>query len=47
MLPQLTEKRYCRDLKYGYARGNEPVRYVQRIRDYQLILENQLNNSNK
>ena len=47
VLPLLSDKRYYRDLKYGYARGNEPVRYVQRIRDYQLILENALNNSDK
>ena len=47
VLPLLSDKRYYRDLKYGYARGNEPVRYVQRIRDYQLILENELDNSSK
>ena len=47
VLPLLSDKRYYRDLKYGYARGNEPVRYVQRIRDYQLILENELSNSER
>jgi len=47
VLPLLSDKRYYRDLKYGYARGSEPVRYVQRIRDYQLILENQLNKGTK
>ena len=47
VLPLLSDKRYYRDLKYGYARGTEPVRYVQRIRDYQLILENQLNNGDR
>jgi membrane-bound lytic murein transglycosylase F len=47
VLPLLSDKRYYRNLKYGYARGTEPVRYVQRIRDYQLILENELNNSSK
>jgi len=43
----LSDKRYYRGLKYGYARGFEPVRYVQRIRDYQLILENELIDSKK
>ena len=47
VLPLLSDKRYYRNLKYGYARGTEPVRYVQRIRDYQLILENVQNNSDK
>jgi len=42
VLPLLSDKRYYHDLKYGYARGNEPVRYVQRIREYQHILENEL-----
>lgn len=41
VLPLLSEKRYYRDLKYGYARGMEPVRYVQRIREYQHILKNE------
>ncbi|MGM0454121.1 MAG: membrane-bound lytic murein transglycosylase MltF [Thermodesulfobacteriota bacterium] len=43
VLPLLSEKRYYKDLKYGYARGSEPVRYVQRIRQYKHILENELN----
>ena len=38
VLPLLSQKKYYKKLKYGYARGNEPVRYVQRIRDYQDIL---------
>jgi membrane-bound lytic murein transglycosylase F len=42
ILPLLSDKKYYRNLKYGYARGNEPVRYVQRIREYQHILENEL-----
>ena len=42
VLPLLSDKKYYRKLKYGYARGNEPVRYVQRIREYQHILENEL-----
>ncbi|MDZ7737156.1 MAG: membrane-bound lytic murein transglycosylase MltF [Gammaproteobacteria bacterium] len=39
VLPLLADKRYYRKLKYGYARGMEPVRYVGRIREYQHILE--------
>jgi len=44
VLPLLAEKRYYQKLKYGYARGNEPVRYVQRIREYQLVLKNEMKN---
>jgi membrane-bound lytic murein transglycosylase F len=47
VLPLLSDKRYYRKLRHGYARGTEPVRYVQRIRDYQLILENELTRSEK
>lgn len=42
VLPLLADKKYYSKLKYGYARGTEPVRYVQRIREYQLIMENEL-----
>lgn len=42
VLPLLTKKKYYKNLKYGYARGTEPVRYVQRIREYQHILDNEL-----
>lgn len=38
VLPLLAEKKYYRDLNYGYARGNEPVTYVNRIRNYELLL---------
>jgi membrane-bound lytic murein transglycosylase F len=41
VLPLLADKRYYTTLKYGYARGREPVRYVQRIREYRHVLENQ------
>jgi len=37
-LPLLSQKKYYRDLRYGYARGSEPVRYVQRIRNYHDML---------
>jgi len=42
VLPLLTKKEYYQKLKHGYARGREPVRYVQRTRDYQDILEKTL-----
>lgn len=42
VLPLLSKKEYYKDLKYGYARGYEPVRYVQRIREYRHILQNEL-----
>ena len=41
VLPLLADKAYYKDLKYGYARGNEPVQYVTRIRDYDDILAQQ------
>lgn len=39
VLPLLTKKKYYKNLKYGYARGAEPVSYVKNIRDYQDVLE--------
>jgi len=42
-LPLLSQKRYYRTLRYGYARGMEPVRYVQRIRNFKDILEREYN----
>lgn len=33
-LPLLSKKRYYKQTQYGYARGNEPVTYVQNIRRY-------------
>ncbi|MCF8723323.1 membrane-bound lytic murein transglycosylase F [Nitrospina gracilis] len=42
VLPLLSQKKYYKKLKYGYARGREPVRYVQRIRDYANILAREL-----
>ena len=38
MLPRLSQKKYYKSLPYGYARGTEPVKYVQRIREYYDIL---------
>jgi len=42
ILPLLSQKRYYKKLKYGYARGLEPVRYVQRIRNFYNILQGNL-----
>ncbi|MFW2371762.1 MAG: membrane-bound lytic murein transglycosylase MltF [Gammaproteobacteria bacterium] len=42
ILPLLANKKYYRTLKHGYARGSEPVQYVQSIREYQQVLEQRL-----
>ncbi len=42
VLPLLTQKKYYKTLRHGYARGTEPVRYVQRIRDYRQVLDRSL-----
>ena len=39
-LPLLSQKKYYKTLKHGYARGSEPVKYVDSIYDYRNILEN-------
>jgi len=39
VLPLLSQKKYYKYLHYGYARGNEPVRYVTRIRNYDELLQ--------
>lgn len=41
-LPLLAQKPYYKTLRYGYARGWEPVRYVKRIRAYHALLEQHL-----
>jgi len=38
VLPLLTQKKYYRKLRYGYARGNEPVKYVDAIQNYHDII---------
>jgi membrane-bound lytic murein transglycosylase F len=38
VLPLLSQKKYYKDLKYGRARGTEPVTYVRKIRNYQNIM---------
>lgn len=42
VFPLLSKKKVYTTLKHGYARGSEPVRYVQRIRDYHDILHQTL-----
>ena len=41
VLPFLSRKEYYSKLKYGYARGHEPVSYVRRIRLYQRVIQNE------
>jgi membrane-bound lytic murein transglycosylase F len=38
VLPLLQKKKYYRNLPHGYARGNEAVQYVDRIRTYHKVL---------
>nr|CRH05322.1 Putative GH23 : membrane-bound lytic murein transglycosylase F (modular protein) [Candidatus Magnetococcus massalia] len=38
VLPLLSRKKYYEKLKYGYARGMEPVSYVRKVRHYHDIL---------
>ncbi|MFP4560316.1 MAG: membrane-bound lytic murein transglycosylase MltF [Thiohalorhabdus sp.] len=42
ILPLLADPDYYRNLRYGYARGIEPVRYVRRIREYRHVLHNMM-----
>lgn len=37
-LPLLSKKKYYKETRHGYARGWEPVQYVERIRNYHKIL---------
>ena len=39
VLPLLSQKKYYKTLKYGYARGEEPVKYVDSIYNYRNILQ--------
>ena len=41
-LPLLRRKKWYRQTRYGYARGHEPVRYVENIRSYYDILRWQI-----
>lgn len=42
VLPLLSQKAHYKHLKHGYARGTEPVRYIDRIRYYRDVLVNTL-----
>ena len=47
-LPLLSKKKWYSTTKHGYARGNEPVKYVSNIRNYyELLLWNTEGNSQK
>ena len=37
-LPLLSKKKWYSETRHGYARGNEPVRYIENIRRYYDIL---------
>jgi membrane-bound lytic murein transglycosylase F len=38
VLPKLSQPRFYRKLRHGYARGSEPVMYVERVRNYYDLL---------
>ena len=38
-LPLLQQSKYYQQLRYGYAKGSEPVTYVKNIRHYYSILQ--------
>ncbi len=42
VLPLLSEKKYYSDLDFGYARGEEAVRYVNRIRNFEDLMVRRL-----
>lgn len=44
-LPLLAQRRWYKKTKYGYARGWEPVKYVENIRSYYDLLSWQVNKS--
>ena len=47
VLPLLSKRKYYKDLKYGYARGQEPVKYVDAIYEYHSILEKEYKKKGK
>ena len=46
-LPLLSQKRWYKKTRYGYARGHEPVHYVENIRSYYDILHWHLDKENQ
>lgn len=47
VIPLLSQRKYYRKLKHGYARGGEAVYYVKQIRDYRGILSEIFSNKKK
>ena len=47
VLPLLSQKKYYKRLKFGYARGGEPVKYVEAIYNYKDILDKSLVDTQK
>jgi membrane-bound lytic murein transglycosylase F len=43
LLPLKSNKKYYSKMKHGYARGHEPVLYVQRIRNYRDVIRESFN----
>lgn len=44
-LPLLAKKKWYQQVQYGYARGGEPVRYIENIRRYyDILLQDKLDN---
>lgn len=39
ILPLKADRRYYQKMRYGYARGHEPVHYVRRIRNYRDVIQ--------
>ncbi len=42
VLPRLSQRRYYRGLRHGYARGNQALAFVDRVRNYHDLLEQKL-----
>jgi len=47
VLPLLSKRKYYKHLKHGYARGQEPVNYVNAIYEYHSILEKEFKEKGK
>ena len=47
VLPLLSQKKYFKKLPHGYARGKEPVVYVDRIKNYYELIQKAINGTVK
>lgn len=47
VLPLLSQKKYYKGLQFGYARGSEPVKYVESIYNYKSILDKLIDKKEK